>query len=154
MTPAQVALVQRSFAEIEHTAAEFSQAFYARLFRLDASLRVLFQGDSAAQGVRLMQMFKLAVSSLDRVDELAPTLRALGLRHQGYGVRRYDFDTLAQALKDCLRARFGEAFDAALDEAWGAAYALIATEMRRGMGDSDTESQGWAPRRTVVDLEI
>jgi len=80
MTPDQIALVQRSFAELEASEPGFSHCFYTRLFQLDTSLRVLFQGDSAAQGARLMQMLKLAVGALARTEALAPTLRSLGAR--------------------------------------------------------------------------
>ena len=110
---------------------------------------MLFQGDSAAQGARLMQMLKLAVGALARTEALAPTLRSLGARHQGYGVRHYDFETLAQALNDSLRNRLGKRFDTALEEAWSLAYTLIANEMRRGMAGGDTEAAAWTPRRAV-----
>lgn len=149
MTPDQIALVQRSFAELEASEPGFSRCFYTRLFQLDTSLRVLFQGDSAAQGARLMQMLKLAVGALARTEALAPTLRSLGARHQGYGVRHYDFETLAQALNDSLRNRLGKRFDTALEEAWSLAYTLIANEMRRGMAGGDTEAAAWTPRRAV-----
>lgn len=130
MTPTQIALVQDSFADLSAAGPAFAQTFHARLFQLDASLRSVFQGDSGAPRDRLMRMLRVAVRHLGEPELLAAALRKIGERHRGHGMRRYDFDTFAQTLDDCLRARLGERFDAVLQAAWRDAFELIAREMR------------------------
>ncbi|WP_280152228.1 globin domain-containing protein [Piscinibacter sp. XHJ-5] len=141
MTPRQIALVQHSFALLDPYSEAFSQAVYGRLFQLDAGLKAIFPRDIARQGARLMQMLGVAVHGLVCRHELVPVLRSLGARHRGYGLRQYDFETLAQALNDSLRARLGEAFDAELQQAWHEALRFIAAEMLQGMLEADTEPQ-------------
>src|SRR3954451_6295623 len=58
------------------------------LFRLDPSLRALFtRTDFVRQRRMLLNMIGVTVRGLDRLDGVVPTLRDLGRRHVGYGVR-------------------------------------------------------------------
>ena len=50
MTPAQVQTLRASWALVEPIGDEAARLFYARLFELDPSPRILFGGDMAAQG--------------------------------------------------------------------------------------------------------
>ena len=125
MTPTQIALVQDSYADLSAAGPAFAQTFHARLFQLDASLRLLFQRDD-----RLVRTLRIAVRHLGEPERLTDALHLLGERQQGRGVRRYDVETIAQALDDCLRARLGERYDAALQTAWRDAFVLIAHAMR------------------------
>src|SRR3954464_1801744 len=80
------------------------------LFRLDPSLRALFaKTDFVRQRRMLLNMIGVTVRGLDRLGGVVPTLRDLGQRHVGYGVRPQDYETasraLLSALKDCLDDR-------------------------------------------------
>jgi hypothetical protein len=61
MTPAQVACVQQSFAQVGPRADTVAAQFYQRLFTLDPSVRPLFPEDLSAQGRKLMDMLGLVV---------------------------------------------------------------------------------------------
>ena len=87
MHPDDIRLVQASFGQIEPIAEKAASLFYHRLFELDPSLRALFTTDMVAQGRALMTMLRVAVAGLDHLDELVPTVRELGQRHVGYGVK-------------------------------------------------------------------
>ena len=150
MTPRQIAIVQFSFAQLAPYSDAFSRAVYGRLFQLDVGLKAIFSDDIAGQGTRLMQMLGVVVGGLTRRAELVPVLRSLGARHRGYGLRQYDFETLAQALNDSLHARFGEAFDAELQQAWHEVLRFISAEMLQGMLEADTEPQ----RGTKIDVML
>lgn len=129
MNDTQIALVQRSFAQVQPIAAPAAQLFYTRLFQLDPSLRPLFHGDLNAQGHKLMTALGMVVGGLTRLDALLPAIRALGARHAGYGVRDEHYATVGEALLWTLEQGLGEAFTPEVREAWSAAYAVLASVM-------------------------
>ena len=132
MTNEQIKLVQDSFRQVAPIAETAAQLFYARLFELDPDLEALFKGNLSEQGRKLMQMLALAVSSLDRMEQLLPVVRSLGTRHVGYGVRDKDYDTVGQALLWTLRKGLGDAFTPDVEAAWGNVYATLASAMQSG----------------------
>ena len=131
MTPTQITLVQESFAAIEPISATAADLFYSRLFEIDPSLRPLFKHDMVEKGRKLMQMLALAVKGLSDLDSIVPTVRALGFRHAGYGVRESDYETVASALLWTLARGLGDGFTPEVAESWGAAYALLAETMKQ-----------------------
>jgi hypothetical protein len=76
MTPAQVACVQRSFAQLRPRADPVAARFYQYLFILDPSVRPLFPDDLTAQGRKLMDMLGLVVHGLPRLDTIRPVVQA------------------------------------------------------------------------------
>lgn len=98
LTGEQVRLVQDSFRRVAPIAETAAALFYGRLFDLDPHLERLFKGDLTEQGRKLMQMIGLAVKSLDRLEQLLPTVRTLGARHVAYGVRDEHYHTVGRAL--------------------------------------------------------
>jgi hemoglobin-like flavoprotein len=132
MTNEQIKLVQDSFRKVAPIAETAAQLFYARLFELDPDLELLFKGNLSEQGRKLMQMLGVAVSSLDRMDQLLPVVRSLGTRHVSYGVRDKDYDTVGQALLWTLQKGLGEAFTPDVEAAWSNVYTTLASEMQTG----------------------
>ena len=132
MTNEQIKLVQDSFKQVAPIAETAAQLFYARLFELDPDLELLFKGNLSEQGRKLMQMLALAVSSLDRMEQLLPVVRSLGARHVSYGVRDKDYDTVGQALLWTLQKGLGEAFTPDVEAAWSNVYDTLASAMRSG----------------------
>ncbi len=130
MTNEQIKLVQDSFKQVAPIAETAAQLFYARLFELDPDLELLFKGNLTEQGRKLMQMLGVAVSSLDRMEQLLPVVRSLGARHAGYGVRDKDYDTVGQALLWTLRKGLGESFTPEVEGAWSDVYGTLASAMQ------------------------
>jgi hemoglobin-like flavoprotein len=104
--------------------------FYERLFAIDPDLRPLFKHDMKRQGEMLMAVLGTAVGNLHRIDEILPTVRALGRRHAGYGVKDCDYDTVAVALLGTLEAALRENFTPEVRSAWVACYSALASEMK------------------------
>jgi len=130
MTPSQVAAVQTSFAAVLPIAGQAGLMFYDRLFVLDPKLRSLFTGDIAAQSEKLMDMIATVVQGLNNPDTLLPTVRALGVRHAGYGVSDLDYQTVGAALLWTLEQGLGTSFTPEVADAWTAAYTLLSDTMR------------------------
>ncbi|MDZ7919831.1 globin family protein [Rhodoferax sp.] len=132
MNSDQINLVQQSFEEVQPIAPVVAQLFYYRLFLLDPSLKPMFKGDMGNQGRMLMSMMGSAVKGLSDLDGLAPVLRSLGARHEGYGVREEHYVTVGTALLWSLNAGLGEKFTPEVREAWTVAYGLVADVMQFG----------------------
>lgn len=132
MTPRQVELVQESFTQVLPIAPAAAQMFYARLFEIDPSLKLLFKGDMKEQGRMLMMMIGGAVRGLSNPPALIPVLKELGARHTGYGVRDHHYDTVGNALIWTLQAGLAEAFTDEVCEAWLEAYKLLSAVMQQG----------------------
>jgi hemoglobin-like flavoprotein len=130
MTPRQIELVQRSFAEVVPIRLAAAELFYDRLFRLDPSLRPLFRGDRDAQGAKLMAAIATVVRALDNLDTVMPAVTALAQRHVRYGVAEHHYATVGAALLWTLeQALSPRVFGPETREAWRAAYALLSGAM-------------------------
>jgi len=130
MTPESQRLVRDSFAKVAPIAPAAAAMFYDRLFQLDPSLRPLFKGDMAEQGRKLMTMIGTAVANLHRLESIVPTVRDLGRRHAGYGVRPAHYQTVAGALLWTLEQGLGDAFTPATRDAWVECYTTLAATMQ------------------------
>jgi len=110
MTAREITLVQSTFRAVAPIADQAAALFYARLFELDPALRSLFRGDMQEQGRKLMSVLGLAVGSLEKLDQLLPAVRHLGVRHVGYGVDDSHYATVGAALLLDPRKGLGSAF--------------------------------------------
>ncbi len=129
MNTQQITLVQQSFARVAPIADVAADLFYARLFELDPSLRVMFPTDLKEQKHKLMTTLTVVVNGLTRLEALVPAVRALGQRHAGYGVQPEHYQTVAEALLWTLEQGLGDAFTPETKAAWIAAYTLLAQTM-------------------------
>jgi nitric oxide dioxygenase len=129
MTPRQIMLVRQSFTKVLPIRDVAAALFYDRLFEIDASTRPLFRGDMKSQGAKLMAAIATVVRSLDRIDEVLGTLRALARRHVDYGVKDAHYATVGAALLWTLEQGLGPDFTADVRDAWAAAYRLLSGAM-------------------------
>jgi hemoglobin-like flavoprotein len=129
MTPVQIGHVRRTFDLIDPIASQAAALFYDNLFTADPSLRRLFQGNMAQQGMRLMSMIGAAVDLMEVPDELVPVLRKLGARHVNYGVRDEHYTTVGAALLKTLEQGLGEAYTDEVHAAWVALYRVVSETM-------------------------
>jgi hemoglobin-like flavoprotein len=136
MTPKQIVLVQDSWKLVQPIAAHAAGLLYARLFALEPSLKRLFKGDMEEQGRKLMAMISVAVNSLTRLEGIVPQLRSLGRRHAGYGVEPRHYAIVGEALIWTLDQGLGDAFNKDIEDAWRAAYGVLANTMQQAARQS------------------
>jgi hemoglobin-like flavoprotein len=132
MSPEQIRLVQTSWKLVEPIAEQAAELFYRELFLIDPSLESMFSGDMREQGRKLMAMLSVGVTSLSRLESIAPALRALGGRHAGYGVEPRHYSVVEAALVSTLRQGLGEEFTDEVRDAWRAAYRVLSMTMQLG----------------------
>jgi hemoglobin-like flavoprotein len=130
-----VALVQASFERVLPIADDAAALFYSRLFELDPSLRPLFRNDMKVQGRALMGTIRVAVAGLSRVDQIVPTVQALGRRHATYGVKDEHYATVGSALLWTLEQGLGDAFTPETRAAWVQVYTVLAETMQQAAAE-------------------
>ena len=130
MTATEVALIQRSFAQVRPILEDAALLFYERLFELDPSLRSLFRSTREAQAQKLAQALTVVVKGLGNPAQLRGAIEALGRRHAGYGVREDHYTTVGEALIWTLERGLGRAFTPDVRAAWVDAYGWLAFVMK------------------------
>ena len=125
-------LTRATVAPVVRDPARFAALFYQRLFEHSPGLRRLFPADLAEQGLKLAQTVYLLVSAQDHAEALAPTLRELGRRHQGYGVLPQHYRVAGEVLLDTLAELNGEGWSEPARVAWAELYGEVARVMQSG----------------------
>lgn len=97
-SPTHAIELRRTWELVPSMVDEVAELFYARLFELDPSLRILFRTEPAVLRQKLMDMLSLFVRHADQPGDLLPLLIALGERHVTYGVRHEHYATVCDAL--------------------------------------------------------
>jgi nitric oxide dioxygenase len=129
MTPAQVKLVQDSFAKVAPISEQAAALFYGRLFEIAPEVRPLFKGDMTEQGRKLMATLAVVVNGLANLDSILPAASALAKRHVGYGVVPGHYAPVGEALLWTLERGLGPVWTQELAAAWVAAYSTLSQFM-------------------------
>ncbi len=132
MTVEQKRLVTESLTTLKPVADLLGDIFYSRLFEMDPMLKYLFPSDMNHQGEKLIAAVNQAAACFDGMETLESTMQEFGLRHAGYGVKDYHYDTAEQALLWTVRVGMGAAFTVDVRHAWVSFYGEMAAAMKRG----------------------
>jgi hemoglobin-like flavoprotein len=132
MTPDQVHLIRKSFAELSRLDHVAGLVFYRRLFEIDPSLRLLFTSNIEEQSQKLIDTLGVLIAMLENPVGLDLELRAMGERHAGYGVKDEHYATVAAALLDMLAETLGRAFTPEVRAAWITLYGAVESTMKAG----------------------
>jgi hemoglobin-like flavoprotein len=138
MTPAQVHLIRKSFAELSRHDHVAALVFYRRLFEIDPGLRPLFTNDIEEQSRKLLDMLAVLIAMLERPVGLELELKAMGLRHVEYGVKEEHYATVGGALLDMLAEVLGAKFTPEVREAWTLLYGAVESHMKEGAAQADS----------------
>ena len=135
MTPAEIKLVQDSWAKVVPISETAAELFYGKLFELDPDVRSMFKGDMKEQGRKLMAILNTAVNALDKLDTIVPAVQDMGKRHVGYGVKDEHYGTVGEALIWTLGAGLKDDFTEDTKAAWIAVYTLVADTMKNAAAE-------------------
>jgi hemoglobin-like flavoprotein len=131
VTREQRILLRQTFENLVPLPRSFGRLFYQRLFEIDPTLKILFQGDIDRQASMLVQALALSVLNLIDEGRVSETIVDLGARHDQYGVHPKHYETFGAALVWTLEQRLGDDFTPELREAWQEAYRELAAAMQR-----------------------
>ncbi|QHQ36245.1 globin family protein [Algicella marina] len=129
LSETQIALVQKSFTRAVPRAEVLMIRFYERLFELAPETRSLFPEDMQAQRANVVSTLATVVRSLANLEPLLADIRALGMRHTGYGVKDEHYAIVGEALVWSLEETLRPAWNDATADAWAEAYRILADVM-------------------------
>ncbi|MGB0087349.1 MAG: globin domain-containing protein [Rhodomicrobiaceae bacterium] len=145
MTPAQLRVLQRSFAKIEPIADQFGTVFYNRLFTIAPEIKPMFRTDLKAQQAKFMKVItevvqlhlrsvvSLPVTAQASASAVLPGAFWSGKLHAAYGVRMEDYATMKSALVWALEKTLGAECTDEVKDAWSTAYDIVVGAMEPGM---------------------
>jgi len=129
MNPAQIKLVQESFAKVAPISERAAVIFYDRLFELAPQVRAMFPNDMTEQRKKLMATLAVVVNGLANLEAVLPAASALAKRHVAYGARPAHYPVVGGALLWTLEKGLGEAWTPDVAAAWTAAYDVLSSYM-------------------------
>ena len=125
MNPAQIKLVQESYAKVAPIADQAAVMFYNRLFEVAPQVRAMFPADLTEQRKKLMATLSVVVNGLSNLQSVLPAARALARRHVSYGAKPEHYPVVGGALLWTLEKGLGDSWTTEVAEAWTAAYATL-----------------------------
>jgi NAD(P)H-flavin reductase/hemoglobin-like flavoprotein len=155
-----IARLKSSFAKVTMHGDEVPLHFYSDLFLKHPETRDMFPVSMQVQRAHLVASLVSIVASVDDPDALTAFARDLGRDHRKFGALAEHY----QAVGDSLLATFaffcGEAWDAALEADWKAAYELIAGVMIAAAREDEKHSPAYwtgtvvARERKAFDISV
>jgi hemoglobin-like flavoprotein len=131
MTEEQKGLVKKTWQVLRNIdPVLLGDVFYSRLFIQYPELKLLFKEPLESQYKKLIAMLGFVASHVDRLDELAPEIEALGKRHVHYGVKPAHYGAVGEALLWTLQTGLGRDWTQEIAQAWAAFYGAIAQKMQ------------------------
>ena len=129
--------LETSFDLVAPRGEELMDEFYARLFAAAPGVRTLFPRDMQTQKTMLLSALVLLRKSLRNLDAVVPTLRTLGARHVAYGARPEHYPVVGSVLIESMAAIAGPAWTPEYEQAWGAAFEIVAGTMLEGAAEAE-----------------
>ena len=125
MKPAQVELVQKTFADVAPIAEQAAALFYGRLFEIAPEVKPLFKNDIAEQGRKLMATLGVVVRGLSDLPSILPAASNLAKKHVSYGVKASHYEPVGAALLWTLEKGLGDKWTPDVAAAWTEAYVTL-----------------------------
>jgi hemoglobin-like flavoprotein len=125
--------LETSFDLIAPRGDDLMDVFYARLFAAAPAVQPLFAGtDLKRQKAMLLGTLVLLRKSLRDLDPIVPKLRELGARHVAYGALPEHYPVVGEVLIASMADVAGPAWTDRYEQAWDAAFAIVAGAMIEG----------------------
>ncbi|HYH71331.1 MAG TPA: globin domain-containing protein [Methyloceanibacter sp.] len=118
LTDRQKHVIRATFVQMEPALDLVAALYFLKLFDLDASLREVFAAPAKVRNRKFTAAIKLMIISLDRPDELKPTLKLIGVQSRQHGMRVSQYVSLAEAMIWTLDQSLEGAFTKDAREAW------------------------------------
>ena len=125
----QSRLIKDSLILIQPIADQIAKSFYTHMFEIAPHTKKLFTGDMERQGAMLMTSLSLAISGINDMQSIVPSVQALGERHISYGVKAEYYQVAAVSFLWSLEHHLGDQFTPALKEAWTVAFDSLVNAM-------------------------
>lgn len=124
----QIKLLRSSWDTVTRLGDAVPLRFYSILLQ-DPVVRRMFPPGMAGQRDKLVAAIGAAVTSIDKLDEIRPTLRQLGADHRRFGATPYYYGVVLDALLATFAHFFSDEWTEELTDTWAIAYEEISQVM-------------------------
>ena len=133
MNPQQIALVKHTWKLLRKVdPVLLGDVFYTKLFTDAPQTRSLFTTPRDVQSRKLIDMINIIVGRLDQFESIQSEIIALGERHVQYGAKPHHYIAVGNALIWTLKQGLGKDWNANVEDAWKACYAILSQSMQQG----------------------
>lgn len=130
MTNQQIETVKRSWRRLQGlNPVLLGDVFYSKLFLENPSLERMFKSDRETQAQKLIDMLDLIIRRLDNLAPLNEEIKAMTIRHVGYGVKPKHYAQVGVALLWTLKTSMGKEWTNDVAEAWTQCYQELTDTM-------------------------
>jgi len=130
MTHNQIILVRRSWRKLDRISPILlGDVFYTKLFLDSPQLQKMFKSSKDEQAKKLVDMLHSIIINLERLGEFSDEIKAMAIRHVGYGVEPKHYNLVGKALVWTLKNALGKDWNQDLEEAWIACYTTLTEQM-------------------------
>ncbi|MCW2943540.1 MAG: 2-polyprenylphenol hydroxylase and related flavodoxin oxidoreductase-like protein [Actinoallomurus sp.] len=143
-------LLRESWALVADASDKVAAQFYGMLFSRYPAIRELFPAVMDAQRDRLLNALTYVVLNLDDMGTVTAYLRQLARDHRKFDVRPEHYPAVGRCLVAAMRANAVDQWKPAYDDAWMAAYDLIARIMIQGAAEDANSSPPYWVARVVA----
>lgn len=132
MTHNQIILVRRSWRKLDGISPILlGDVFYTKLFLDSPQLQKMFKSSKDEQAKKLIDMLHSIIINLERLSGFSEEIKAMAIRHVGYGVEPKHYDLVGNTLIWTLKNGLGKDWNQDLEEAWIACYTTLTEQMLR-----------------------
>ena len=128
----QVDLIRESAERLADANVAATNAFYANLFKVAPSVRMLFPDDMFEQSEKLWNSIVMVVESADDLASIEGALKALGARHVAYGAQPAHYPVVAEVLIETISTLMQDEWSDAYQAAWRDALEAVCAAMLEG----------------------
>lgn len=129
MTPEEARHVTFSFGRVFPYRNKLTTVFYDELFEIAPEARPLFPDDLSDQKDKLANTLNMVVTNLSKLDQILEAVRALGMRHAGYGAEPGHYEAVGLALITALKKVTPGGLSGEEQQAWVVAYGIVSSAM-------------------------
>ncbi|WP_433074048.1 globin domain-containing protein [Dactylosporangium sp. CA-052675] len=137
------AALKASWAQVVPLGDQAAAYFYATLFSIDPSLRLMFPASMGGQRDRLLSALGHIVSNVDDSETLVAFVEQLGRDHRRFEVQPQHYPVVGQALLHTLAHGLGPAWNDQLAADWAAAYGIVSKAMIDAAAAVDPFEPAW-----------
>lgn len=119
-------VLEQSYKHLSPNFKRIFSHFYAELFTRHPEYKTLFSNvDIAKQETKMIHTIEVVIMSLRKPDQLLEVIKALGERHQGYGVKPEYYNSLTTTLLHVMKTFAANSWTAEVEDAWTATFQAI-----------------------------
>lgn len=129
LTSKNIALVKSTIPLLEASNTQLTEHFYNRMFQHNPELLHVFNMSNQHSGRQSFALFSAIIAyarHIDQLENLSELVVRIANKHSSLNIQAEQYDIVGHHLIETLRELAGSVFTSEIEEAWTAAYQVLA----------------------------